>query len=118
MPLGLFLLVFGHPVMAFFGSDYVAAVPALRVLSITQIVIALAGPVTVVLVMSGHERLAVRAMLAGVTVNVVSSLLLAPDFGALGAATGRGLGTLVWIAAMWVWSRRVLAGAIRVDADA
>ena len=114
VPLGLFLLIFGHPVMAFFGSDYVAAVPALRVLSITQILIALAGPVTVVLVMSGHERLAVRAMLAGVTVNVVCSLALTPAWGALGAATGRGLGTVVWIAAMWVWSRRVLTGAIRV----
>ncbi len=72
--------------MALFGSDFLSAAPALRVLVAAQMVGILCGPGIVVLVTMGRERLVLRVAVMALIVNVVLNFTLIPAFGIMGAA--------------------------------
>jgi O-antigen/teichoic acid export membrane protein len=101
------LFVLAHPLFAWFGAGYEAGVPALRMLLISQVIIASTGSQLFVMTMTGHERSAAVQLVACAIVNAVASTLLIVMFGLTGAAIGTGVFLIIWNGAManFLWRR-------------
>ena len=100
------LLPFAPIVLAAFGSEYVGAANLLRVLTLSQLVIALFGPLDVVLTMVGYHRVVLYARLAGLIVIGFTASLAVPWFGGLGAAFAVLIGTLSWNLSLCLFTYR------------
>lgn len=92
---GLLLLLL-RQFLGLFGPDFQGATHVTIFLVAIQVLNVCFGPVQHLLVMTGHQTLASRAMLFGVATNVTFNLLLIPHYGAVGAAIATGIGILVW----------------------
>lgn len=102
MPVAVVLVVFGTEIVAVvFGNEYSeAAYIPLVVLVAGQLVNVFFGSVGYLLAMTGHERDSLKGQILAVMVNALLCLILAPLFGALGAAVGASIGLLVWNAVL------------------
>ncbi len=108
------LALLADPLMRWFGRDFSAGVPALRLLLLGQVVAAGAGSQLFLLTMTGHERSAAVLMLANAVVNAVLCAVLIHCFGLTGAAVGATGSIVLWNAAMALLIKRLL----RVTASA
>jgi len=88
MAAGLFILA--EPLMLLLsGSDYLPAIPAMRVIIPIIIIIAFSSLTGVqILPVIGREKISFYSYIAGAMVNVTLNMLFIPKFGALGAAIG------------------------------
>ena len=87
LPVAGAFILFGPQILAFFfGSGFAAAAPALSIVSVGQVVNTATGSASVLLVMTGNQRLAGLGITVGATVNIVVTVLLIPAFGVEGAA--------------------------------
>lgn len=104
-----FLLVFavaGGPLLRLgFGEGFAAAAPALAVMTLAQVVNAVVGCGSSILIMTGHERDATLTHILALVVHAGLGLLLAPQFGALGVAWAYLGQTLVSKGVMWGFTR-------------
>jgi O-antigen/teichoic acid export membrane protein len=102
------LLVLAEPVLALFGRDFVAGVPALRILVIGQVIAAAAGSQLHLMIMTGHERSAAVLLVSSVAANAVVGAALVSPFGPTGAAVAATAALIGWNAAMGLSVRRHL----------
>jgi O-antigen/teichoic acid export membrane protein len=86
VPAGVLIAVNAEPILALFGQEFVAAAPALRVLSAGIVVATACGTAASMLTMTRWQRLEMFDNLLLLSLNVVLNLMLVPRFGALGAA--------------------------------
>ena len=87
MPIFLVLCLYPEYVLhLLFGSTYIVAAPALRILSIGFIVDALPSPSLATLIALGKSRFIMWATLAAATVNIILNIALIPPLGIVGAA--------------------------------
>jgi O-antigen/teichoic acid export membrane protein len=86
--LPLFVLTLGFPawILGLFGPDFVGGANALRILALGQLVNILAGPIGVVLLMTGNERQSVYVSLVSLVMLAVCCATLIPAYGLTGAA--------------------------------
>jgi O-antigen/teichoic acid export membrane protein len=86
LPFFAALAVVPGALLSLFGSTYRAGATALAVLAVGQLINTVAGPLGLVINMSGRQYLTMtnNALVAGL--NVVACLLLIPPFGLTGAA--------------------------------
>lgn len=106
--LGAIVLYFGADVIPFFfGQEYVAPIPLLRILIFGQLFNACAGPAVLLLNMTGHQRDAAKIMGVGAVINLVLNGILISWLGIEGAAYATIVTTLLWngVAALVVWYR-------------
>jgi O-antigen/teichoic acid export membrane protein len=107
---GLLLLLL-QQFLGLFGPAFQGAANVTIALIAAQLLNACFGPVQHLLVMTGHQNLASRAMLYGVATNVILNLILIPHFGGVGAAVGTGIGIVVWnVLAMLAVQNNVFCG--------
>lgn len=87
MPIFLVLCLYPEYVLnLLFGPTYIAAAPALRILSIGFIIDTLLGPNLATLIALGKSRFVMWATLAAAAVNVILNIALIPPLGIVGAA--------------------------------
>jgi O-antigen/teichoic acid export membrane protein len=87
MPAFLVLCLYPEYVLSLlFGSAYVSAAPALRILSLGFILNALPGPNVATLIALGKSRFIMWATLAAALVNISLNIALIPPLGIIGAA--------------------------------
>lgn len=86
MPIAVFFIVWGKTFLMFFGPQYVAAYPALIILSMGEIVNVLSGNLGQLLAASGYERYVSRTIGISLGINATVGILLIPQWGLLGAA--------------------------------
>lgn len=89
LTLPIFLILCFHPgavLNLFFGSRYIAAANALRVLSIGFIVNNLLGPNGTTLIALGHPRFILVTNLATAIMNIILNAIFIPPLGIVGAA--------------------------------
>lgn len=108
LPVAAFMLLFGHVFLGIFGHEYVAGTGALRILTVGQIFNVAMGPVGVLLVMAGRERLATLGFGAGLAVNLALATVLIPAYGIEGAAWAATASMLIWNVALGVLTYRSL----------
>lgn len=87
LPVGLLLIGFGDRFLLLYGPDFASGRIALAILCVGQLVNVALGPVSLLLLMSGHERDAAWSL--GVTALIAAGLnaALIPGWGVTGAAT-------------------------------
>lgn len=103
LPMGLGLMVFGRWLLAIFGEDFVAGHTVLTILCVGQIVNAATGSVSLLLIMTHHERDNVIVTGTTAVLNGVMNVVLIPRWGAEGAAIATATATIIsniWLAAL------------------
>jgi O-antigen/teichoic acid export membrane protein len=95
--LGVFalLIVLGDTLLGLFGSGFEVARPALVVLAAGHLASVLAGPVGVLLNMTGHHVQCARTLAGAALLNAVLNVALIPRWGLLGAATATAVAILL-----------------------
>ena len=92
----LVLVVYGERVLNLFGLEFVSAYNALTVLLIGQIGNALAGPVGLLLNMTGHQNSSAKIMLLSLILSIVACFGLIPRYGVMGASVASALSVILW----------------------
>jgi O-antigen/teichoic acid export membrane protein len=116
-PVAAAFLIFPGAYLDIFGNGFTAGSTALTIIVFGQLVNAAAGPAGNVLLMTGHERAAVRGIALGLLTNLVAGLALIPPLGVTGAALAFAASLVVWNIALVLSARRRLginATAFRV----
>ena len=101
------MIVFAEPLLLLFGAEFQAAVPALRILALAQLINVGAGSVGYLLMMSGREWGLAGATTLAVVVGVVTTIVLVSAMGLVGASIGAAafLATLNIAASLVVYPR-------------
>jgi O-antigen/teichoic acid export membrane protein len=99
------LWLLSEPVLAWFGPDFEAGVPALQILLLGQVIAAGAGSQQYLLTMTGHERGAALLLTLSAVANALVGLTLIRLLGLTGAAIATTVTLIVWNAAMgcFIW---------------
>ncbi|MDQ4142872.1 MAG: polysaccharide biosynthesis C-terminal domain-containing protein [Actinomycetota bacterium] len=93
-PLYVLLFIFAHPVMEFFGPQFVEGVPALRILSAAMLFNLGTGEVTTLLLMGGKSSWNLFNNSISLAINLSLNLILIPRWGIEGAAVAWTLSIL------------------------
>jgi O-antigen/teichoic acid export membrane protein len=102
------LLLLAQPLLAWFGPDFVAGAPIVKILVLGQVLAAACGPQQHLITMTGHER-AGAAMLAICAVSSFIACMLMIDWlGTTGVAIVMTLALIAWNVAMGVFIHRRL----------
>lgn len=96
-------VVFAEPILRLFGEEFVAAVPALRIMALAQVVNIATGPVGALLIMAGRERTSLFLGLLSLAIAAGLGALLIPRLGPTGAA---------WAYAAALASRNLISYAV------
>jgi O-antigen/teichoic acid export membrane protein len=94
--------------LTLFGTDFVAAYPAMLILAVGQLARASIGPAERLLNVLGQQRACAVAYVAAFGVNIGGCLLLAPAYGAIGAATATAAAFTVESVLLFVIAKRGL----------
>lgn len=87
LPILLFLVFAGRPLLRIYGSSFVLAYPVLWRLGLSQLIAASIGSLGgVVLAMTGKQRLAAPYIMGSAVLNLVLTLWWTPAFGMIGTA--------------------------------
>lgn len=107
LPVAIFLIGFGDRFLLIYGNDFLPGRVALGVLGFAQLVNVAAGPVGLLLIMTGHERDAARAVALSAALNAALNAALIPRWGVEGAALATAASLIVWnlLLAGWVVRR-------------
>ncbi len=92
-------LTFADPaILIFYGAEYEASIPTMRILSVSIALTYLNVSLTLPLIAWGYERPLMYAMIAGGIANVAANLLLIPTF----AQNGAGFASVIGETAVYV----------------
>lgn len=115
LPVALGLIFFGYWFLLLFGPDFTQGQHALAILSTGQIFNVFMGPVTLILIMTHHERDATIGLGISATLNIILNAVLIPRWGLEGAATATAMSMVLWniLMAIMVYRRiRIYSAAI------
>lgn len=108
LPLALVLIACSRWFLEIFGPDFVVAQIALVILVAGQLVNVAAGPVQLLLVMTGYERIAALGVIASTATNVGLNAVLIPVWGLEGAATATAVSLVLWnMLLLWQVKKRL-----------
>ena len=94
-PLLLIIITFPNQILGVFGSEFKQAKAALIILSISQLVNVMTGPVYFLLNMTGYQKKMRNVMIITMAINLALSISLIPQFGFVGAAISSGFGLVL-----------------------
>jgi len=106
VPVAAVLAIFPTLYLDLFGSDFQTGATALTILALGQLANAAAGPSGIVLIMTGHERIAVRGVAVGLLANLVLGIVLVPPLGVTGGAIAFASSLVLWNTVLVVVARR------------
>lgn len=92
----LFFLLFGRQLLSLFGPEFTVGYQCLVILALSQLVIAMTGPVAGLLAITGHQDLCVLIFGVTLCLTAVLTAMLVPAIGLNGGATAVLLVTLCW----------------------
>lgn len=105
--LSAFLLVIaGKPILSLFGKEFIQAYDVLLICIIGQVINAFAGPVGMLLNMTGNHKQVAKIYGWSAVINVVLNMLLIPEYKILGAAYATIATTFIWNAWMVIIARK------------
>ena len=108
------VLVLALPfILALFGREFAASTVPIWVVLVGQLIVQSLGPVDNIITMTGSPWRYFRSVFLGLAVNVVVTLSLIPTLGALGAAIGIAVGSVVAA----VWSYGIVRRDLKFDSS-
>ncbi|MGF1539609.1 MAG: flippase [Pleurocapsa sp.] len=114
LPISLCLIAGGHWFLLLFGAEFTRGHIALAVLGIGQLVNAAAGPIALLLSMTGYEKYTAICVGMSAIANIILNALLIEPFGLSGAtiATTSSMILLNILLAMFVYKKMKLSPTI------
>jgi O-antigen/teichoic acid export membrane protein len=106
----ILLALAGRPILALFGPEFVAGYAALVILALAQLAQAAVGPVTRLMMLTGHQDRALLASLGALLLLLPLLAVLAPRYGATGVAVAAFIDLAVW---SW-WMRWLVVRSLDV----
>lgn len=106
IPVALAFVLFPGVYLGVFGAHFRSGQTGLVILALAQVVNAAAGPAGNVLIMTGHERAAVRGIGTALLANILLAVALVPPFGVTGGAVAAAASLLLWNVIFFVLARR------------
>ncbi|MCP4937024.1 MAG: oligosaccharide flippase family protein [bacterium] len=100
------VLLFGENVLRIFGEEFVEGYDSLVILVLAQLIRAVAGPATQVLVLSGDEKHSLPVFAGGMVLLVVANFALVPLLHLNGAAIAALIVTLGWSMGLMIVARK------------
>jgi O-antigen/teichoic acid export membrane protein len=94
--IALVLAVFAEPILTWFGKDFAAGVPALRILLAGQVFAASYGSQVYVMTMTEHERGAAALLILSAMVNIAAGVVFIAILGLSGAAVATTIALVIW----------------------
>lgn len=94
-PATILFLFLGKTALGLFGAEFETGYVSLAILAISQLVVALAGPVGAVMAFTGHEREATKIIGGCTLLNVLLNAALIPILGLEGASIATGVTLMV-----------------------
>lgn len=101
LPVVLAMLIFPGVFLGVYGAEFLGQSSVLRVLVCRELLNIILGSVAIWLMMTGHERLALRGAVMGLVAGIVVNLLLAKGLGALGTSVAMLADLLVTKIVLW-----------------
>lgn len=99
-------LVYGDILLeVVFGEQFMAAASCLSVMVLGHVMNAWSGSPGILLMMAGHERQILIFSLSSALFGITASVLLIPDYGAVGAAAGTAVTVVIHNMSMWLYAR-------------
>ncbi|HFD87203.1 MAG TPA: hypothetical protein ENJ35_05970, partial [Gammaproteobacteria bacterium] len=86
----------GETILGWFGEEFVRGYSSLIILALSQLALALIGPATVLLSVTGHQAHCLNVFSWALVMLVILNLLLTPVLGIEGAALAVLIDTLFW----------------------
>jgi O-antigen/teichoic acid export membrane protein len=102
------LLLLAHPLLAWFGRDFVAGAPIVTILVLGQVLAAACGPQQHLITMTGNERVGAAILAACAAVSFAGCVLMIDLLGMKGAAFATTLTLVGWNVAMGIFIHRGL----------
>ena len=109
---GIAVVVFGARTLEFFGPDFTSGYISLLILTTGHVLVAVLGPLTSFLMMTGRQDSAAVVHVSSAVANVLLNLVLIPRFGIVGAAVASSLNLIIMQLALWVLARRFLGAMV------
>ena len=100
VPIVIVFFLIPGTILGIFGAEFVGGAPVLKIMIMGEFVNAVTGPVGVLLLMSGHEKLMRNNAIATSLVYLALLVILTSAFGIMGSA---------WALAIGVISRNIIA---------
>jgi O-antigen/teichoic acid export membrane protein len=110
LPIGLPLIFIGDKIVHYFyGDEYInSAVLPLAILTAGQLFNVACGSVGQFLSMSGYEKDTLLGQVIALMASVALAVVLAPEFGAVGAASAVTAGLVIWnLVLAWLFKKRL-----------
>lgn len=104
----LVFAIIGPMLLDLFGRHYAAALVPLLILASGQVAAALFGPAIMISTLAGQARIATACLVVGILSNALLNGLLAPLYGATGAAVATAFATAATAALASRWLRRTI----------
>lgn len=102
LPIACIYVAAGDRILGFvFGVEYTKGYLALSILAIGRLLANAMGPVSILLGMSGYERLTALTVSAGAGANLLLLALLVPIWGLNGAALASAVALVSWHLVLW-----------------
>ncbi|NJK47249.1 flippase [Candidatus Gracilibacteria bacterium] len=101
------LTIWGKTILSSFGAEFFSGYPILLILIVGQLINAMAGPVSLLLNMTGYHNDATKVLAVSATLNIILNAILIPSYGSVGASVATVISTTLWNVAMAfiVWHR-------------
>ncbi|NJM87069.1 MAG: hypothetical protein HC847_07645, partial [Hydrococcus sp. RU_2_2] len=101
------IAIAGKPILGLFGSEFRESYFLLLIHLFGQLVNAMAGPVALLLNMTGYHNDATKVLAVSATLNIILNAILIPSYGSVGASVATVISTTLWNVAMAfiVWHR-------------
>ncbi|HDN26563.1 MAG TPA: flippase [Thioploca sp.] len=106
--ISVFLVMLGKQVLGVFGAEFVVGYGPLLILMSGQIVNALAGPVGLLMIMTGHQNKIAWIVGIGALMNIILNGMLIPAFGIMGAGIATAITIISQNLIMWFYVQRYL----------
>lgn len=91
LPFGLLLLLEAPDIMAVFGDNFISGAPILRILTLSQLIYAMVGPVALILTMTRYTKLNLFDLILTLILSLVLDFIMIPKYGAFGAAIANAI---------------------------
>lgn len=109
LPVFIVFVVLGKwMIVTFYGESYQLAYYPLVILSVGQLFNAVVGPVALLLVMTGQQKLVTWGTLFSLVVNIILHFFLVPLYGMIGAAIATSICLILWNILLWIQIKKKL----------
>lgn len=107
LPISIVIFIFSAQILSLFGSEFVVGESTLRILCVSYFASGLFGQNATLLMMSGNVGPLVKGTALALVLIVALNVILAPRYGAEGAAVAWLVTVVVWnlILGWWVWRK-------------